>query len=150
MRSLWRERETLVKDAAWKVQHMQKALFQMIAQLSNVINDITGKTGLAIMDAILIGERDVNKLSAYRDHRIHVDQRTELYRIFGNDLTQVPAIQSSTISVFLSEVGPSVARFEKVKRFASWLGLCPDNRIKGGRILSARRTDVKSRLASTL
>ncbi len=74
------------------------------------------------------------------------DLRTELYRIFGNDLTQVPVIQSSTINVFLSEVGPSVERFENVKRFASWLGLCPDNRITGGRILSARTRDVKSRL----
>ena len=62
----------------------------------------------------------------------------------------MPAIQSSTISVFLSEVGPSVERFENVKRFASWLGLCPDNRITGGRILSARTRDVKSRLAYAL
>jgi hypothetical protein len=84
VRSLWRERETLVKDAARKVRHMQKALFQMNVQLSNVISDITGKTGLAIIDAILIGERDVNKLSAYKDHRIHVDQRTIAKSLVGD------------------------------------------------------------------
>ena len=44
--------------AAQHVQHMQKALTQMNLQIHHVINDITGLTGLAIVDAILGGERD--------------------------------------------------------------------------------------------
>jgi hypothetical protein len=47
-------------------------------------------------------------------------------------------------------VGPSVERFATAKHFASWLGLCPDNRITGGRILSAATRDVKSRTAYAL
>jgi transposase len=58
VRSLLRHRESLVQMAATHVNHMQKALDQMNLQLHHVISDITGLTGLAIIDAILIGERD--------------------------------------------------------------------------------------------
>lgn len=227
VRSLWRHRDTLIRYGASHVQHMQKALTQMNIQLANVISDLTGKTGLAIIDALLAGERDGEKLAALRDHRIKADTQTiakslvgdwkpehlftlrqarltyahyqamiaecdtqisaflrgfesrvdltaqplprrtsshvrpqrnepdfdlrgELYRILGVDLTQVPGLQSTTASAFLSEVGPSVERFATPKHFASWLGLCPDNRITGGRILSAATRDVKSRTAYAL
>lgn len=53
--------------------------------------------------------------------------------------------------MLLCELGPEVAeKFTTAKHFGSWLGLCPDNRITGGRILSARTRDVKSRVATAL
>jgi len=55
VRSLLRHRESLVQMAATHVNHMQKALDQMNLQLHHVISDITGQTGLAIVDAILAG-----------------------------------------------------------------------------------------------
>ncbi len=58
VRSLLRHRDTLVQLAATHTQHMQKALTQMNLQLHHVLSDITGVTGLAILDAILAGERD--------------------------------------------------------------------------------------------
>jgi hypothetical protein len=57
LRSLLRHRESLIQAAAAHVQRMQKALDQMNLQLHHVISDITGMTGLAIIDAILAGER---------------------------------------------------------------------------------------------
>jgi transposase len=227
LRSLWRHRDTLIRYAASHVQHMQKALTQMNVQLANVISDLTGKTGLAIIDAMLAGERSGEVLAQLRDHRIKADAATiakslvgdwkaehlftlrqarliyahyqqmiaacdieiaahlrafqahvdvaaqplpprttshvrpqrnepafdlrgELYRILGVDLTQVPGLQTMTASAFLSEVGPSVERFPSPKHFASWLGLCPDNRITGGRVLSCATRDVKSRTAYAL
>jgi len=66
VRSLLRRREMLIAYAASHVQHMQKALIQMNLQLHNVIRDLTDKTGLAILDAILTGERDTAKLAALR------------------------------------------------------------------------------------
>jgi transposase len=54
VRSIWRQRCELVGMAAQHVQHMQKALIQMNLQLHHVISDITGVTGLAIIDAILV------------------------------------------------------------------------------------------------
>ena len=48
------------------------------------------------------------------------------------------------------EIGAIMDRFPSANHFASWLGLCPDNRITGGRILSAKTRDVRSRAACIL
>jgi len=73
-----------------------------------------------------------------------------LYRIFGVDLTAVPGINSLTAQVLLTEVGPDLGKFSSASAFSSWLGLCPDNRISGGKILSVRTRHVVSRLATAL
>jgi len=70
VRSLLRHRDGLVASAASASHLMQKSLNQMNLVLHNVISDITGRTGLAIIDAILSGERDPAELSELRDPRI--------------------------------------------------------------------------------
>src|SRR5712664_2166978 len=62
--------------AVQHVQHMQKALTQMNVHIHHVISDITGLTGLAIVDAILSGERDVAKLAELRHRSIQADEET--------------------------------------------------------------------------
>ena len=69
LRAYLRQRETLIRYASSHTQHMQKALRQMNLLLDNVVSDITGKTGMQIIRAILAGERDAHKLAQYRDHR---------------------------------------------------------------------------------
>jgi hypothetical protein len=54
---------------------MQKTLTQMNMQLANVLSDASGVTGQAIIKAILAGERDPQKLAAYRDPRVKVRSR---------------------------------------------------------------------------
>lgn len=76
LRSYVRQRASLAQDSARSVQHMQKALTQMNVQLDNVISDITGKTGMAILRAIVAGERDGWVLAAHRDGRIKADEAT--------------------------------------------------------------------------
>ena len=76
VRSLLRHRDSLVALASHHVQHMQKALDQMNLQLHHVISDVTGTTGLAIIDAILAGKRDVNELARLRDPRVRATQET--------------------------------------------------------------------------
>jgi transposase len=227
VRSLLRHRETLVQLAATHTQHMQKALNQMNLQLHHVISDITGVTGLAILDAILAGERDPQVLARHRDGRIKAsretiakalvgdyrpehlftlrhslesyrhyqrlitecdlevqallgafasqvdpaahplppapaarrkphrktpsfDLRTELYRVLGTDLTQVPGLQTPTIHTLFAELGADLSAFPSSAHFASWLGLCPDNRISGGKVLSVSTRHVKHRAAQAL
>ncbi len=223
VRTLLRHRETLVQQAAAQTQHMQKALNQMNLQLHHVLSDLTGVTGLAILDAILAGERDPQVLAGHRDYRVKAspatiakalvgeyrsehlftlrqslasyrhaqglieecdaevqthlgafastvdlaqhplpavptrrkphrkaprfDLRTELYRILGTDLTQVPGLQTSTVYTLFAELGADLASFPASDHFASWLGLCPDNRISGGKVLSVRTRPVKHRVA---
>jgi transposase len=226
VRSLLRHRTTLVRYASDHVRHLHKTLTQMNLQIQNVISDLTGVTGLAILEALLAGERDPQKLAALKDHRIKAsrdtiarslqgdwrpehlfvlrqaldtwkhyqqlilacdeqiekqlsafegkatdnplppaatshrraqrneprfDARTELHRLYGVDLTQVPGVQVNTALVLFTELGPDfVQRFPTAKHFASWLGLCPDNRITGGKIMSSKTRDVKSRSAEGL
>jgi transposase len=195
--------------------------------LHHIISDITGQTGLAILGAILAGERDPEVLAqlrhpgikasketivrslqgdwrpehlftlrqalgAYRyyqhllaecdgemerqlqefDSRLDpgppadpprkrtirgnqprfasLDLATELYRILGVDLTRVPGLDTLTIYTFFSEVGPDLSKFPSGRHFASWLGLSPDNRVSGGKVLSVRTRKVKSRAAGAL
>src|SRR3954451_25008656 len=69
LRSYLRQRTMLVQGAAMQIQHMQKALQQMNVLLHQVVSDITGVTGMAIIRAILAGERDPKVLAQSRDPR---------------------------------------------------------------------------------
>ena len=69
LRSYLRQRAMLVEYASHHVQHIQKALTQMNVKLHHVIRDITGKTGMDIMEAIVGGERDARKLARLRDRQ---------------------------------------------------------------------------------
>jgi len=55
--------------ASRAVQHRQKALEQMHRKLTEVVSDMHGKTGMAILRALLAGERDPQRLASHRDRR---------------------------------------------------------------------------------
>lgn len=78
------------------------------------------------------------------------DLRGELYRIAGVDLTDIPGVSSVTAQVILTEIGPDVSRFRHASAFASWLGLCPEKRVSGGKVLSCKTRKVKNRAAIAL
>ena len=76
LRSNLRQRAMLVEYASQHVQHMQKALTQMNLKLQQVIRDITGKTGMDIIEAIVRGERSPRRLAQLRDPKIKSDEKT--------------------------------------------------------------------------
>jgi transposase len=84
IRSLWRHRENLIQLATIHLQHMQKALDQMNLQIHHVISDLAGTTGLAIMDAVLAGDRDPYKLAQLRDPRIRASEETIMKSLVGD------------------------------------------------------------------
>lgn len=67
LRTLLRHRAELIEHRAPHILHMQKALKLMNIQLSEVLTDITGVTGQAILRAIVHGERDPLKLAQLRN-----------------------------------------------------------------------------------
>ncbi len=227
VRSLLRHRNNLVKAASTHVQHMQKSLTQMNLQIHNVISDIAGHTGLAIIDAILSGQHDPNKLAELRDPRIKADKKTivksligdyrrehlftlkqalqsyrnyrqlimdcdleieiylkefdsrieidesqlpppkktkkkprgntpdfdlktHMHRLLGTDLSHIDGINDLTAHVFFTEVGPDLSSFKNASHFCSWLGLCPNNKISGGKILSSHTRPGSNRMAQAL
>jgi transposase len=218
VRTLMRHRAELVTMASQHVLHMQKALTQMNLQIHHVISDITGTTGLAIVDAILAGQRDPVELATLRDARVKAstetiqkslvgtwrsehlftlkqsrelyrsyqqltadcdheietavssfeprvdpaekplpldrkrnrnarkrqkkqgrsettfDLRTEAYKLFGVDVTQIPGLETMAFPLF-GEVGRDLSKWSTAAHFVSWLALCPDNDVSGGRVL---------------
>ena len=63
----WRQRNGLVQAAGRHIQRMQKTLTQMNIQLANVLSEVSGVTGQAVIRAIPDGERDPHKLAELRD-----------------------------------------------------------------------------------
>jgi len=84
LRSLTRHRDNLIRLASTHVLHMQKALDQMNVQLHHVLSDITGLSGLAILDAILAGERDPSSLARLRDGRVKATEETMVQALTGD------------------------------------------------------------------
>ena len=223
LRSYLRQRAMLVEYASHHIQHMQKALTQMNVKLQHVISNVTGKTGMAIIEAIVSGERDPRQLAQLRDHRIRADEETiarslqghwreehifeltqalelyrfyhdkiaecdreieaqlerfedlsdggppaengrrrsqgnaprfdikaHLYRMTGVDLTRIDGVDAYTALKVISEIGTDMTKWPSAKHFASWLGLSPNNRITGGRVMSSKTKPSANRAAAAL
>ena len=84
LRTYWRQRNDLVRSASRHIQRIQKALTQMNLQLANVLSDVSGMTGQAIINAILGGERDPHKLAAFRDPRVKASKEEIARSLEGN------------------------------------------------------------------
>jgi len=212
LRAYLRQRDMLVTYAGQHIQHMQKALEQMNVKLTEVVSDITGVTGMSIIQAILRGRRDPQQLAKLRDPRCkeseatiarallgnwrpehlfalqqalalyefyhqqisacdqaieahlrtftdksggevlpcrprrrkreanepRFDARARLHCLCGVDLTEIEGIDETTALVLLSEIGMDMSRWPSLKHFCSWLGLCPQHKISGGKILNRR------------
>jgi transposase len=217
LRVLVRHRKRLIEDSSKYVLRLQKALELMNMKIHSVISDITGKTGTAIIEAILRGERNPENFRQYIDGRIKADTDTivksltghwreeqlfmvaenyELYKyvqqriavcehkieeflqrqvavrkegtietampvqekaskkkktknqplfnvkaylmgIHGVDVTEIFGVSENTALEILAETGTDLSKWESEDNFVSWLNLCPNNKISGGKLISS-------------
>jgi len=226
IRSIQRHRDSVIQDASRHVQHMQKALHQMNVLLPKVVKDITGVTGMAILQKILDGERNPVKLAKLRkpqckstedeiaralngdyrsehlfvlrqahtaygfvqqqlrecdreierlltaidkqldanqtpppdrtkpqqpkrknQHHFTGDARTLLYECFGTDVTELTGIETTNALELYTEVGADMSPWATDKQFTSWLGLSPNAKASGGKMISSQTRKVTSRAA---
>jgi transposase len=84
VRALWRHRGSLVQMAAEHIMHIQKALDQMNLQVHRVLTEITGLSGLRILDAILAGERDPLTLARFCHSRVKSSESTVAKSLEGD------------------------------------------------------------------
>jgi len=84
LRNYVRLRKSIIEQMGSEVQRMQKALEQMNIKLNNVIRELTGKTGMAIIEAILSGERSPVALAKNRDYRIKASEQVIVKSLTGN------------------------------------------------------------------
>ena len=83
-------------------------------------------------------------------HAPQFDLSRELHRISGVDLTRIDGIDVGVAQTLISEVGLDMSRWPDEHHFASWLGLCPDNRITGGKVIRRGTRHVINRAATAL
>lgn len=84
LRTYVRLRKQIIKELAKETQHMQKAMVNMNIKLHDVISDINGKTGRAIVNAIIEGERNPMRLATFRNYRIKCSEEDLLKALEGN------------------------------------------------------------------
>lgn len=223
LRTLVRFRRNLTQDSSRYILRMQKSLEQMNIKVHTVISDITGKTGIAIIEAILRGERKPENFIPYVDARIKADKQIllnslegnwrkehlatlkisyEMYQIFqqkiivceneiaetlqeyvaakndgviepiietqkkksknqpifdtrvylkkihGIDVMEIFGISETGALEILAETGTDMNKWQNEDKFVSWLNLCPNNKISGGKLISSTRLKKKSNQAS--
>lgn len=74
----------------------------------------------------------------------------EIYRLTGVELLAVPGINNISALQLLSEIGFDMTRWKNSKQFSSWLGLCPGNKVSGGKRLSGKTKPSNNKAAATL
>ena len=84
LRALIRERNTVVEQRSDWVRRMQKSLDQMNVCVHHAVSDITGVTGMAIIRAIVDGERDPQVLASLRDRRCRKSKEQIVEELTGN------------------------------------------------------------------
>ncbi len=84
LRSYLRHRAQLIQHRAPHILHLQKALQQMNLQVHHVLSDVTGATGIAILRAILAGERDATTLAQWRDPQCKASEVTLIKALTGD------------------------------------------------------------------
>ena len=93
---------------------------------------------------------DVEAGSAKPSSRRAGSLRTQLKALLGTDLMLIPGVAEKTALVLFAEIGPDLSRFPSSAHFASWLGLCPNNKIGGDKILSSKIGPGDQRAAQAL
>jgi transposase len=88
LRSYLRQRQMLIRYAGQHVQHMQKALEQMNVKLTEVVSDVCGVTGMAIIRALLNGERSPLQLAKLRNDKCKRTQAEIARALYGNWRTE--------------------------------------------------------------
>jgi transposase len=84
LRTYLRQRENLVAAAGTCIQHIQKALTEMNVQLTNVLSDLSGATGMAILRALVRGERDPQRLAELKNERVQASREEIARSLEGN------------------------------------------------------------------
>lgn len=105
IRAVSRQREVLIIEQASWVQRMQKALVQMNIQLSEVISDVMGMSGQAIIRAIACGQRDPEQLATLCNRRIKA-RRAQIVR----------ALQGNWRAEHLFVLGQALGMYDDIER----------------------------------
>jgi transposase len=143
-------------QGTWREEHLF-ALRQALALYEFYHQQISACDGAIEAQLQTFADRSAGQPLPYRPRRRkreanepRFDARARLYCVCGVDLTAIEGIDETTALVLLSETGTDMSRWPSLKHFCSWLGLCPQHKISGGKILSRRVRRGSSRAKRAL
>lgn len=222
-----RQRLRYIQHQSRLISQIQSALRSMNLRLEVALNDVTGKSGCAIIEAILTGERNPQNLANLADYRVKkskkeialslegnwnpaylfvlqqhydaykqnrefisacelemekllkqylsnseidpeqapnhkkarkknkqspcIDFQHHSYQYFGGvDLFAIEGVNQNTVLSIMTEVGADIGKFHSAQAFSSWLHLCPNQKITGGKVISNRTKRGSNPLAQAL
>lgn len=90
------------------------------------------------------------RTASRRKNQAHFDLASALYRMTGVDLTQIDGLDALTVQKVLSEIGTDMSKWPSDKHFASWLHLCPNNKITGGKVKQTGVQPTQNRASTAL
>jgi transposase len=129
--------------------HFQSQIAAYDKEIREELKEVPTKEGLVEEALPPAGPKDFRK-RAGMSQQAQLDLRAELYRISGVDLTRIDGISLQTAQKVFFEVGTDVKAWSDEKKFACWLGLSPNHRISGGKVLKRSSRKVVNPLSVAL
>jgi transposase len=128
-------------EGTWRAEHLfaLKQALSLFDTYAQMLAECDGELE-RMLDALARHDGDPGKPKrrGRQKNAPRFDVRVSLFRASGVDLTRIDGIDTTTALKVISEVGPDLSRFPTVKHFTSWLNLCPNTRITGGKRLKGR------------
>lgn len=124
----------------------QKQMAECDRQLAQYLGQMEDRS----QGATLPNEMRKGRLKKKKGNTPQFDLRQELFRMTGTDLTQIDGVDVMTATTILSEVGWDMSKWKSENNFVSWLKLCPDNKISGGKVIGKGRMPTNNRATSAL
>jgi transposase len=157
----WREEHLFVlQQALATYRHLQTQVLECDAKIEQTLGQVVIPQNSPAEGPIPANPKAKQSLQGppkkKRFHRLktgHTFQRDltqQLKDICGVDLTQVIGLNVLSVLIIISEIGLDMSRWRSAKAFCSWLGLCPGNKISGGKVLDSRTAHVVNRVALLL
>ena len=146
MQGDWQQSQLFIlgqSHASWL--QVRAAITECDAMVETLMGEVAGECEQSLPALNVKRRRAKNDLS--------FDIYKEGYRFYGVDLSTIDGVSAGTLAVLMSELGNAhdiLTRFRTAGAFASWLGLCPDNRISGGKILKTKTRRVVNRVSAAL
>src|SRR5262249_30171036 len=131
-----------LKQSLDAFDHYQKQLAECDQQIAQHVRSLVSKSDAPSKAA----QRPIRK----QRNQMKFNVREEAFRISGVDLTRINGISESAALGLISEIGINMAPWPTEKHFVSWLSLCPNNKISGGRILKSRTRKTVNRARTIL
>jgi transposase len=153
----WREEHLFVlKQALATYRHLQGQISESDIEMEKALELVSANPGLPpeaerLRNPVANAEAAPKKpKKRTRGNAPKQDLSAQLRQVCGVDLTRIVGFNVLSVLILISEVGVDMSRWRNAKAFSAWLGLCPGNKVSGGKVLSSRTAHVVNRVAILL